>query len=405
MLNIQNLREQRHKLAAEMKQLLADNPGEKWAQNSANQSTYDEKLAKIDVLDAEIDRINKLADRVADEALGTAIANNARRRGVDVPDTDPHKILDNWLRGGDRAITDQQWTAIRNTMSTTTNSEGGFTVPSEIASTFIDTLKAFGGMRSVSEIITTADGRALNYPTSDGTSEVGEIVAENVNAADLDPTFGTVALGVFKYSSRVVTVPIELIQDSTINIEAMVNARLGQRLGRITNTHYTVGTGTGQPRGIVTAATSGKVGTTGSTLTASYDDLVDLQHSVDPEYRALGASWMMNDLTLRNVRKLKDSQNRPLWEPSLQVGAPSILLGAPVVINQDVAVMAANARSILFGAFNYAYKIRDALQVTLFRFTDSAFARKGQVGFLAWMRTGGNCVDTNAVKFYQNSAT
>lgn len=407
MSRINSLREQRAALSRETKKLLDDNPGTKWAENSSNQSTYDANIAKIDDIDNEIGRIEKLATKEADDAIATTAIEAARSRGANIPGntTDPAVIFNTWLRRGDRALSAEQWESIRNTMSTTTPAEGGYTVPTEIAASFIDALKAYGGMRAVSEVFVTATGAPLNYPTTDGTSEVGELIAENTTATDADVSFGTVGLNVFKYSSKVVTVPIELLQDANINVEQLVRNRLTQRLGRITNTHFTTGSGSGQPRGVVTGASSGKVGTTGQTVTVIFEDLIDLIHSVDPSYRELGCAFMMSDSALKIVRKLKDSQGRPLWEPSLQAGLPSNLLGYSVQINQDVAVMAANAKSILFGAFNYAYKIRDAMDISLFRFTDSAFTKKGQVGFLAWMRSGGNIVDTTAVKYYANSAS
>jgi HK97 family phage major capsid protein len=130
-------------------------------------------------------------------------------------------------------------------------------------------------MRAVAEVIRTAAGNTINYPTSDGTAETGELLAQNATAAALDLSFGVKAIGAYKYSSKSVAVPIELLQDSAVDIEAFVTKRLVTRLGRITNTHFTTGTGSGQPNGIVTAAGSGKVGTTGQTLTVIYDDLID----------------------------------------------------------------------------------------------------------------------------------
>jgi HK97 family phage major capsid protein len=132
-------------------------------------------------------------------------------------------------------------------------------------------------------------------------------------------------------------------------------------------------------------------------------------HSVDPAYRALGnCGFMMHDSSLKIIRKLKDSQGRPVFLPGydgLGKSMPDTLLGYPVVINQDIAVMAANAKSILFGDFSF-YKIRDAMDMQMFRFDDSAYIKLGQIGFLAWMRSGGNFVDVGgAVKYYQNSAT
>jgi HK97 family phage major capsid protein len=402
--SIQDLREQRGALAKELNARMET--GKAWTPE--DQTVYDANIAQIDAIDAQIGRISALNERVASDALEGRVVE-ATARAVRDNGGDPRAVFQKWLRGGDGALNAADLATIQNTMSTTTNSEGGFTVATEVAQSVLENLKAFGGMREVANVIQTAQGNPINFPTSDGTSEVGEILAENASANDLDPTFGVRTLSVFKYSSKVVTVPYELLQDTSVDVEAMVRARLATRIGRITNAHFTTGTGSGQPNGVVTATSVGKTGTTGQTLTVTYDDLVDLQHSVDPAYRALNnEKFMMNDSTLRSIRKLKDGQNRPIFVPGYEMGVPGgmpdTLLGSPVVINQDVATMAANAKSILFGDFSF-YTIRDVMEVTLFRFTDSVFTRKGQVGFLAWSRHGGQMIDVNAVKFYANSAT
>jgi HK97 family phage major capsid protein len=117
---------------------------------------------------------------------------------------------------------------------------------------------------------------------------------------------------------------------------------------------------------------------------------------------------MFSQASRRVVRKIKDTAGRPIWTPSYDEGitsqTPDRLLGYPVYINNDMPTMAANAKSIAFGNFN-RYLIRDAMDVTMFRFDDSAFMSKGQVGYLAWCRAGGNLLDLNSVKQYQNSAT
>jgi HK97 family phage major capsid protein len=219
-----------------------------------------------------------------------------------------------------------------------------------------------------------------------------------------------VALNVFKASSKIVAVPFELLQDSTIDIEAFVAGRLATRLGRITNTGYTVGTGSGQPNGIVTAASTGvtAANSTSQVTAIIYDSIIDLIHSIDPAYRARKCSFMMNDASVKVIRKIKDGQSRPLFVPGYEVGvpggAPDTLCGYPIVVNQDVAVMAANAKSIIFGDLA-SYYIRDVMEATLFRFTDSAYTKLGQVGFLAWLRTGGNLIDTPAAKLFVNAAS
>jgi HK97 family phage major capsid protein len=268
----------------------------------------------------------------------------------------------------------------------------------------IDKLKAFGGMRSVATVLTTDTGHALNFPTSDGTGEVGEIVAENGGASGQDIGFGTVALPVYKYSSKKIALPLELIMDSAIDVIVFVVNRLVTRIARIQNLHQTTGSGVGQPTGMITASSVGKVGASGQTLTVTYDDLVDLKHAVNRAYRA-SAKWMMNDLSVAAVSKLKDTVGRPIWIPSVTEGAPDLLLGKAVTVNDDVPVMAANAKSIAFGDFSQ-YTIRDVKNsTTMRRFDDSAFALNGQVGFCGWTRSGGNLLDTAAVKLYQNSAS
>lgn len=403
--NLYALRERHASLAKELRALV-ENKDAQW--NDESQARYDQGLAELDDLKAQIDRIHALNQRIADDALAGQVSDAAGRRGGDAAASTAHQLFAKWLRGGDQALSAAEWQQIRNTMSTTTGSEGGHTVQTEVAEEIINALKAYGGMREVATVITTEMGNPMSFPTSDGTSETGELIAENTTATAADPSFGTVSVNAYKFSSKIVAVPFELLQDSQVDIEAFVRGRLVERIGRITNTLFTTGTGTSQPRGVVTGSAAGKTGASGQTGTVIFDDLIDLIHAVDPAYRRAGTCrFMMNDATLAAIRKLKDDQSRPVFIPGydgLGGPMPDTVLGYGVTINQDVATMAASAKSILFGDFA-KYVIRDVMQATLFRFTDSAYAKLGQVGFLMWSRSGGNLVDTAAVKHYANAAT
>jgi HK97 family phage major capsid protein len=285
---------------------------------------------------------------------------------------------------------------------------GGFLVPQGFSEELEKALKAFGGMRQAARLFPTPTGNDIPWPTVDDTANVGELLAENVAAAVQDVAFGQVILKAYKYSSKVVLVSMELLQDSFFDIGTILRDLLAERIGRITNTHFTTGTGTGQPQGVVTGAPLGKVGIAGQTTAVIYDDLVDLEHSIDPMYRP-GSIFMMNDSTLKVIKKLKDSAGRPIWMPgltaSLQTGQEAFnsILGYPYVINQDMAVMAANAKSILFGNFS-KYIVRDVREFTLLRL-EERYAEFGQVGFLAFSRADGRYINTAAVKHYANSAT
>ncbi len=407
-MSIQALREQR----AVHAKALHDLVNKKDWNPEKDQPLYDQGLKAIDDFDAQISRINEANRRLADDALTNQVIDAADRTARDKK-SDGSRLFAAWLRGGEQALSAVDLQSIRNTMSTTTPAEGGYTVQTDVAQRVLDALKAGpGAMRRVSTVIQTSGSGDMNFPTSDGTSEVGEIIGQNTTATAADVAFGSKTLTAYKYSSKIVAVPFELLQDSNVDVEAFVIARLATRLGRITNTHFTTGTGSSQPTGVVTGATNGYTATnaTSQVTAVLYDSLIELQHSVDPAYRELGnCRWMFNDTTLKKLRQMKDGQSRPIFVPGYEVGVPGgmpdTLLGSPIVINQDVASMAASAKSILFGDFS-EYVIRDVMDIQMFRFTDSAYAKLGQVGFLAWMRTGGNLIDVGgAVKTFINAAS
>lgn len=417
MSKLAQLREHRNEKARVANEINSKHP--------ADQRMPKEDADKLDAVLAEVERIDdEIAREVRAAKLVGETPQGQHEAALNAATRDPSKhgeearAIRAFMTGGVSALSAEdrarmqarQTPDIRNAMSTTTTTEGGYTVATEYMKSLETAMKAYGGMRQAATSIRTGSGATMNFPTSDPTAETGEIVGQNSAVSGLDTTFGNTALDTYKYSSKKIALPFELVQDSFIDIEAYVQAVLAMRLGRIQNTHFTVGTGTGQPRGIVVGAAAGKTGTTGQTLTVIYDDLVDLEHSVDPLYRSQpGVGYMMHDSSVKVIRKIKDSQGRPIFVPGYEQGnpggAPDRLMGRPITVNQDVAVMAANAKSILFGQFS-KYIIRDVMDLTLFRMTDSAFTLLGQIGFVAFMRSGGNLVDAGgAVKYYANSAT
>lgn len=409
--SLQEAREKRNALGLELRDLANTEKHPEW--NSELDDQFNAKTKEYEDLEGQISRYEKVLDMMSTQKTEEAAAEAADKHLQDNGDNAATKataMFAKWLKGGDMALSAEDWQVVRNTMSTTTDSEGGYLAPDSTVASILETMKAYGGMRQVSTVITTGTGNTMNYPTSDGTAEMGEILAQNATASDADVSFGVQTLDVFKFSSKVVTVPIELIQDSNVDIAAFVNNRLATRLGRSQNYYFTLGTGVNQPKGIVTAATTGKTGTTGETTTAGIDDLIDLEHSIDPAYRAAGTCrWMFNDTTLKTLRKLKDTTGRPIWMPGdlegITGGIPATLLNHPFTINQSMPDMAASAKSIAFGDFS-KYVIRDVMAMSFMRFTDSAYAKNGQVGFLAFMRAGGNFMDVGgAVKLFVNAAS
>jgi HK97 family phage major capsid protein len=405
MKSIQALREQRQQLAREARNQLEQKGDRVWSKE--DQAIFDKRSDEIDAIENEITAVEKVM--ALEIETGHKDVEQFRRAPENRAEAKGRELFAKLLRNGPAAMTTEELHQIRNTMSVGTPAQGGYTVQTEVAKDLIDALKAYGGMRGVASSITTAQGNPLGYPTSDGTGEQGEWVPENTAASAGDPSFGTVGLNAFKASTKIITIPIELLMDSSIDVIAMVNKRQRDRLGRTMNQGFTIGSGTGQPTGFTTVASVGRVGATGQTATVTFDDLVELQESIDQAYQDAGTCrFMMHQQTRKVVRKIKDTSNRPIWSESyeggIKTGIPAQLLGADVAINNDMPQPAANAKTIGFGDFS-KYMIRDVLDLILFRFEDSAYASKGQVGFLGWARAGGNLLDLNGIKLYQQSAT
>jgi HK97 family phage major capsid protein len=263
-------------------------------------------------------------------------------------------------------------------------------------------LLAYGGMRSVATVIRTATGGPLPIPTTNDSSNKGEIIGENTTSNELEMTFGQLVLDAWKYSSKYVLASMEFLQDTSINVSEFLGSALGTRIARIQNDHFTTGTGS-QPNGIVTASTSSAI-TFATINTVTADNLTDVIHSVDPAYRANGR-WMFHDGGLKMIKKVKvlqysgDTVGVPLWMPGLTAGQPDTILGYPYIINQSMTTPATGVKSILFGDFS-KYIIRDVREVELRRL-DELYAVLGQTAFLAFARTDGDLLDagTHPVKY------
>ena len=411
--HVQQLREQRNTLVSEVKNLMDQSTGHGHTWTNDDDQKYNDHLAEIERIEAALKRHQQVMDLTAEEHRSdeTGVPQNQSEHLTCDPLTDQAKTFFNlWAKLGDKAFATEEYQRIRGDMSANPAfqlEKGGYLVPRKMAQSILETLKSYGGMRAVADVFLTDGGEPLTYPTSDGTAEEGEILGENVEASKQDVSFGTKSLGVYKYSSKVVVVPLELMQDAAFDVGSFVQERLKSRLGRITNRHFTTGSGDKEPLGVVTAAPVGNIGAVSKFPAITYEDLIYLEHSIDPIYRT-NARWMFHDDMLKLIRLVKDGHGRPLFVPEYNDktpgGSPGTLLGRAIQINQDVPVPAPDAKSLLLGDFSF-YKIRDVMAITMSRFNDSPFATKGQIGFMAMMRSGGSLIDVGgAVKAFKHGA-
>jgi HK97 family phage major capsid protein len=420
------LREQRANIWQQMQEIMDTAARENRPLSAEEEQKYDRAEADFDKLENTIERQERHEQR--------AVANRqVDRTGVVAPQIDDEidaetdaayeRVFQSFLKEGlldmtqeDRQVLQSQFRQdkdIKNAAGVGSGAAGGYAVPALFRDKFVETMRWYGPMLEEAEHIDTASGATLPWPTNDDTANVGAILGENTAVTEQDVALGTANLDVFMYTSKLVRVSFQLLNDRP-DFDTWLARKLGERVGRILNQHWTTGTGTNQPLGIVTAATVGVTGTGSFATTGGigYDNVVDLVEALDPAYgnaaggngNAPGLKFMMHQSARKALRKLKDGQNRPLWEPSMQAGATDQLLGYQTRINNDMPTLAASSKSVLFGNIYQAYVTRTVQELTALRLTER-YADFLQVGFLGFQRGGGTMQDANAVRVLQTTAT
>lgn len=408
------LREQRASIWDQMKAIMTAPAGDNGNLSADQEQTYDRLETAYDKLDTDIERAERF--EAAD------VANSKVDRSGVVPaddlnlDDEPEKgyttAFARWMRNGVAGLDHEDRTVlqagfvkddtIRNAQGVGTGAAGGYTVPPAFRQKIIEQITYVAAMRQMAEVISTETGADLPWPTVDDTANEGAILAENTQATEQDVVFGTNNIGAYMYTSKIVRSSLQLLNDNAFDFERWLAGALGRRIGRVQNRHFTVGTGTGQPDGLITSAT---VGVTAAAVAAvTYDELVDLSESIDPTYLDGGnVGWMFSQSARKLFRKLKDGNQRPIWEPSMQAGTPGLLLGYPTKINNYVPAPAAGAKSIAFGNVREAYLVRDVQDFTLLRLSER-YADYLQVGFIGFQRSDGTLQNGSAVRTLQQAA-
>lgn len=273
-------------------------------------------------------------------------------------------------------------------LSGVSGTAGGFTIGQTMVTQLEVNMLAIGQLLQWCDTITTETGEEMSWPTADDTSNEGEMLGENRETdTDEDPTFAAVKWMAYVFSSKIVKVPVSLLDDSAFNLASELGGMLGTRIGRALNRKATSGTGANQPKGIMVASTLGV--TTASATAITSDDIIKLEHSVDPSYRTGNAGYMAHDAVIMQIRLLKDGLGRYLWQDGLRDNRPDTLNGRRIGVNQHMdSALAASNKVLLFGDFS-SYKLRRVRQLVIRRLTER-YAEFNQEGFVALARADGN---------------
>lgn len=368
------------------------------------ETAFDAAMAEGDRLGETLERSQRL------DALKEPIASAVAAGGSAVPveQSAQHRAFEAFIRSGMVSADLQRAETETRAQGVATGAAGGFLVPDEFRAGIIKATKHFGGMRNAAQVIPTNSGTDLTYPTVDDTNNTGALIGENTAVTELDVVVGNKVLKAYKWTSRLVRVSNELLQDEAYNLETELGALLGERIGRAQAPYWITGTGTNEPEGILTNAAAGVTLAAGnSTGFASagvgQDALIDLEFSIDESYLA-GASYGFNRTSLSRIRKIRDADGRSIWQPSLAAGAPSTINGYPVWTDPAFPTWAANAKIGVFGDIRQAHVIRDVAGIAVRRLNER-YAEFDQVGFVGFARADGQVQNPGAYRTLVASAT
>lgn len=316
-----------------------------------------------------------------------------------------------WLRGpigtGKRAHGLSHVTIgarVERALGVGTSVSAGYLVPAAFEAQVFEAIDNISPMRSVATIRPTATGADMFQPTDDDTAQEGELVSEHSQVTSQDPSIGRNVLPTYAYSSKEVRVSFQLLEDAGPEFETWLAGVLGRRVGRILNRHATIGTGGNMPRGIVTRTTASITGNAGQTSSFIYAQIIALQDSVNSAYRFQPSTgYLMHSDTFAFCKTLSDANNRPLVMRDTAGDGKWYIDSYPVVINDHMPTMAANAKSVIFGDLS-RYVVRDVQGAGMIRL-DEPYAELLQVAFVYFARFGGDLLDTNAVTAFQHSAS
>ncbi|MEB3103340.1 phage major capsid protein [Ferviditalea candida] len=398
MSKILELREKRAKVWEAAKAFLDSKRGSDGLLSPEDTATYEKMEADVIALGKEIERLERQA--AIDMELSKPVSNPITNKPAPQSETKTGRATDEYRNAFWKAMRNKLSFDVQNALQVGTESEGGYLVPDEFERTLVEALEEEDIFRQIANVITTSSGdRKIPVVASKGTASW---VDEEGQIPESDDSFAQISIGAYKLATMI-KVSEELLNDSVFNLEQYIAREFARRIGAKEEEAFFVGDGSGKPTGILANNGGGEVGVTAASATAiTLDEIMDLFYSLKSPYRR-NAVFIMNDSTVKAIRKLKDNNGQYLWQPSVTAGTPDTILNRPVRTSAYMPAIAAGAKTIVFGDFSY-YWVADR-QGRVFKRLNELYAATGQVGFMATQRVDGKLVLAEAVKILQQKAS
>lgn len=395
---ILELREKRTKAWETAKNFLDSRRSENGLVSDEDNATYEKMEAEVINLGKEIDRLERQA--VLDLELSKAVnAPLLEKPHISEKELKTGRASNEYKNAFWQVMRNKAGFEVKNALQVGTDTEGGYLVPDEFEHTLIEALEEENIFRGLANTIQTSSGdRKISIVATKGTASW---VDEEGTISESDDSFSQVSIGAYKLATMI-KVSEELLNDSVFNLESYIATEFGRRIGNKEEEAFFTGNGTGKPTGILDATGGGQLGkTTSGAAAISFDEIMDLFYSLKSPYRK-NATFLMNDSTVKAIRKLKDGNGQYIWQPSMVAGTPDTILNRPVLTSAYMPEIASGNKTVVFGDFKY-YWIADR-QGRSFKRLNELFAVTGQVGFVATQRVDGKLILPEAVKYLQQKA-
>ena len=398
-MTILELREKRAKAWEAAKAFLDSHRNDKGILSAEDDATYTRMEQDITDLGKEIARLERQEALDAELSKPTAAPLTGKPLGGSVDERTGRATDEYRSNFWNLMRTKSPMPQVVDALRIGSDTEGGYLVPDEYERTLVEALEEENIFRSLAHIIRTASGeRKIPVVSSKGTASW---IEEGGAFPESDDTFGQVTIGAYKLGTTI-KVSEELLNDSVFDLENYIAREFARRIGTKEEEAFFTGDGSGKPLGVLADKGGAEIGVTAASATAiTSDELLDLYYSLFSPYRKK-AVWVVNDSTIKAIRKLKDNNGQYLWQPGLIANAPDTILGRPVKTSAFMPSIAAGAKSIIFGDFKY-YWIADR-QGRTFKRLNELYATTGQVGFLASQRVDGRLILPEALKVLKQKA-
>ena len=375
----------------------------------------DERLAALEgkngedvVLKDKIERINGALteQKAALDRMALSLKRPVKGGASAAPDERKAAFL-RYMRSGDAAALHalEEKAAIAGV-----DADGGYLAPDETERLINAALKEVSPIRAIASVREIGGG-VFKKPVSQGGAAsgwVGETAARPQTATPTLASLDFPAMELYAMPAASQT----LLDDAVVDVEQWLADEVQGEFAAQEGAAFVGGDGIAKPKGflsypIVAEGTQvfGQLGYIATGVAGDFpaanpsDKLLDLVYTPKQAHRARGR-FVMNRSVLGTIRKFKDADGNYIWQPSVQAGEPSTLLGYPVTEAEDMPGIAAASHSVAFGDFERGYLIVDRVGVRILR---DPYSAKPYVLFYTTKRVGGGVQSFEAIKLLKFS--